>query len=149
VRANAGAYPAAGTHLSTFDGRTSLTDGEDIRVRLAMPDFDGEVRLEDFNSDGRVDHLMEANLGSPPRYRAGEVIGLGRNGDDLIGRVSPPYGSDILVAVVSSEPLFKVRRPAEETSARFLDDLQSAIAELRLRGGHAAADALVLKTAPH
>jgi hypothetical protein len=104
------------------------------------------VRLDDFNSDGQVSHLMEANLGTLPRHQAGAMVGLGRAGDDLIGRVSPPYGTDILVAIVSSKPLFAGRRPVEEAGAKFIDELDAALAALRREGGDVAADALVLTT---
>jgi serine/threonine-protein kinase len=143
VRANAG---DGGARLSSASGRTTLRTGEEIRLRLVMPDFDGEVRLDDLNSDGEVSHLMEANLGAPPHYRAGTMIGLGRRGDDLIGRVSPPYGTDILVTIVASKPLFAGRRPVEQAGATFIDELDSALAALRRSGGHVAADALVLTT---
>jgi tRNA A-37 threonylcarbamoyl transferase component Bud32 len=144
VRANAG---DTGARLSATGGRTTLFTGEEIRLRLNMPNFEGEVRLDDLNSDGEVSHLMEANLGALPRHQAGAMVGLGRGSDDLIGRVSPPYGTDILVAIVSSEPLFTTKRPVEEGGAKFMDALDAALAVLRQRGGHVAADALVLTTA--
>jgi tRNA A-37 threonylcarbamoyl transferase component Bud32 len=146
VRANAG---DGGVRLSPSGGRTTLVTGEEIRLRLNMPDFDGEVRLDDLSSDGQVSHLMEANLGAPPRHQAGTMVGLGRGGDDLVGRVSPPYGTDIVVAIVSSKPLFAVRRPVEEDGAKFINELAAAMAALRQAGGHVAADALVLTTAQH
>jgi hypothetical protein len=135
-----------GARLSASGGRTVLYTNEDIRLRLNMPNFEGEIRLEDLNSEGLVGHLMEANVGSLPRHRPGAMIGLGRGGDDLIGRVSPPYGTDLLVAIVSSEPLLTGRRPMEEAGGRFIEELDAAMAALRRRGGHVAADALVLTT---
>jgi serine/threonine-protein kinase len=144
VRTNAGDGSA---RLLTVGGRTTLLTGEEIRLRLNMPNFEGEVRLDDLNSDGQVSHLMEANLGALPRHQAGAMVGLGRGGDDLIGRVSPPYGSDILVAIVTSKPLFAVRRPVEEAGAQFINELDAALAALRRGGGQVAADALVLTTA--
>jgi hypothetical protein len=145
VRANQG---ASRTRLAFTGGQTTLANGADIRLKLTMPDFDGEVRLDDLNSDGLVDHLMEANFGAAPRHRAGAVVGLGPNGDDLIGRVSPPFGTDIVVAVVTSEPLFSSKRPVEEAGAGFVDALDAALAALRRRGGRVAADAAVLTTVP-
>ena len=136
---------AANMRLATADGRTSLIDNDEIR----MPDYNGEVHLEDLNTDGQVTHLMEANLGSPQRRWADEQIGLGPNGDDLIGHVSAPYGADLLVAVVSSDPLFPTPRPAEEKGERYLADLTAAIDALHRPGGHVAMDALVLTTSQH
>ena len=148
VRAHAGEPGAGSARLSTFDGRTGLFAGEDIRLQLRMPDFDGEVWLEDLDGNGNVTHLMEINLGASPRFRAGALVGLGRGGDDLIGHANQQAGSDILVAVVSSEKLFSGARPPEEAADRFVDALGAAIDELRRRGGRVAADALVLTTSP-
>jgi len=144
VRANAG---DSGVRLSSSGGHATLLTGEEIRLRLNMPAFEGEVRLDDLSSDGQVSHLMEANLGAPPRYQAGRVVGLGRGGDDLVGRVSPPYGTDIVFAIVSSKPLFAVRRPVQEDGDKFINELAAAMAALRQAGGHVAADALLLTTA--
>jgi hypothetical protein len=144
VRANAG---DGGARLSTSSGHATLLTGDEIRLRLNMPDFEGEVHLDDLSSDGQVGHLMEANLGAPPRYQAGSMVGLGRGGDDLVGRVSPPYGTDIVFAIVASKPLFAVHRPVQEDGAKFLNELAVSMAGLRQAGGHVAADALVLTTA--
>jgi serine/threonine-protein kinase len=145
VRANRG---DSATFLTTSGGQTTLVTDNDIRLRLSMPNFDGLVRLDDLNSDGQIDHLMEANFGQSPRFRANTLVGLGKDGDDLIGHVSPPYGTDILVALVTSEPLFVAPRPGEEAAGAFVDSLEPALAALRRRGGQVAADALVLTTAP-
>jgi hypothetical protein len=145
MRANAG---DGGARLAITGDEKTLLTGDEIRLRLTMPAFEGEVHLDDLSSDGQFSHLMEANLGAPPRYRASAVVGLGRGGDDLVGRVSPPYGTDIVVAIVSSKPLFAVRRPVAEDGAKFVNELAGAMAALRQAGGQAAADALVLTTAP-
>ena len=143
VRTNPG---TGAMRLASPGGRVALVQSDEIRLRLRMPDFDGEVRLEDLNGEGQVVHLMEANLGAPRHHWAGEELGLGRDGDDLIGHVSPPYGTDLLVAIVSSEPLFAGRRPALEAGEPFMAALSAAIDDLHHRGGHLAMDALVLTT---
>ena len=81
-----------------------------------------------------------------PRYRAGETVGLGPNGDPLVGHVSEPYGTDIVVAIVSSQPLFAARRPDAEAGEAYLNALDAAVEDLRRRGGRVAADAIVLTT---
>ena len=132
--------------IRPVDGRTRLVDNENILLQLRMPDFDGEVRLDDLDSNGEVAHLMELNVPTLPHYRAGETVGLGPNGDPLVGHVSEPFGTDIVVAIVSSEPLFMARRPDAEAGQAYLDALETAAADLRRRGGHVAADAIVLTT---
>jgi hypothetical protein len=149
VRANGSGDAETAARLLPEDGRTRLADKEDIRLRLQMPGFDGDVRLDDLDSDGRVSHLMELNTQTVPRYRGGETVGLGRNGSPLVGRVSEPFGSDIVVAIVSSKALFAALRPGTEAGLAYVDALDTALEEVRRHGGRLAADAIVLTTSPH
>ena len=61
----------------------------------------------------------------PPRtYGAGEPVNLGHP-SWVIGE---PYGTDMIIAVASSEPLFDRPRPRNaETADVYLRDLQAAI----------------------
>ena len=146
VRSIAVDHTGTAARLMPADGRTRLVDNENILMRLRMPDFDGDVRLDDLDSNGEASHLMELNMPTLPRYRAGETVGLGPNGDPLVGHVSEPYGTDIVVAVVSSQPLFAARRPDAEAGEAYLNALDAAVEDLRRRGGRVAADAIVLTT---
>ncbi|HEY4174064.1 MAG TPA: serine/threonine-protein kinase, partial [Rhodopila sp.] len=61
VRANAG---DGGARLAIAGDEKTLLTGDEIRLRLTMPAFEGEVHLDDLSSDGQFSHLMEANLGA-------------------------------------------------------------------------------------
>jgi hypothetical protein len=141
VRAHAG---GGGLRLAVTGGRMTVYANDEVRLRVTMPSFEGEVRLENLNSEGQISHLINTNLGAPPRA----MIGLGPGGNDLVGRASPPYGSDLLVAIVSSQPLLLGTRPAKEAGGRFIEELDAAMVALRQRGGLVAADAVVLTTLP-
>ena len=72
-------------------------------------------------------------VADPPRTatRPGETVNLGHP-SWLIGE---PYGTDMIIAVASSEPLFDRPRPSNaETADVYLRDLQAAIDALRQRG---------------
>ena len=147
VRANDGGAGTGLVRLTMANGRTTLTDGDEVRMSVRMPDFDGEVRLEDLNAQGQVLHLVEAVLGAPPpRHRAGELVPLGRDGDDAIGTVDPPFGAELVVAVVASEPLFATPRAQGEAPDGYLRALEAAVRAVRGRGGRVAMDAVVVTT---
>jgi eukaryotic-like serine/threonine-protein kinase len=146
VRSNDGGPGMSGVRLAMFNGRTGLVAGDAVRMSLRMPDFDGEIRVEDLNGQDQVLHLMEAVLGAPPRRRAGEQVPLGRDGSDMIGKVEPPFGSELVVAIVSSEPLFSSRRIQEEAPTGYLPALEAAVGAVRGRGGRVAMDAVVVTT---
>ena len=144
ARRNAG---PGGARLTVPGGQGTLYNGDEIRLRLTMPDFAGEARLDDLNSDGQVTHLMEGNGIAPPYHPAGVTIGLGHRGAEAIGLVNPPYGVDLFVAIVSSEPLLPGSRPVEEAGGPFIEELDAAMTALRRRGGRVAVDALAVTTA--
>jgi hypothetical protein len=135
-----------------MDGKSRLHDGEAVRVRLVMPDFPSRLRVDYIAHDGSVQHLYpqladpkNSLAADPPRtYAAGEQITLG-NPAWLIGE---PYGTDMIIAVASSEPLFARRPGNQEKADTYLRDLQAAIDALSQRGGRLAGAAVTLDALP-
>jgi len=148
-----GAIGGSRLGLQMADGRTRLRDGEHVRVRLVMPDFPSRLRVDYIAHDGAVQHLYpqlaDAKGGitaDPPRsYAPGETVTLGHPA----WIVSEPYGTDMIVAVASSDPLFDRPRPTNaETADTYLRDLQTAIDTLRQRGARLAGAAVTLEALP-
>lgn len=148
-----GATGEARLGLQMADGKTRLHDGEHIRVRLVMPAFAGRLQADYLAHDGSVQHLYpqlaDPKFGiaaDPPRtYRAGEQINLG----NPAWSIGQPYGTDMIVAIVSSDPLFERPRPGNsELSYDYIPELQASIDRLRLRGAHLAGAAITLEALP-
>ncbi len=136
-----------------MDGKARLHDGESVRVRLVMPDFMAHLRVDYIAHDGSVQHLYpqladktNAITADPSRtFGPGEPLNLGHP-SWLIGE---PYGTDMIIAVASSEPLFdRPRAGNTETADVYLRDLQSAIDALRRRGARLAGAAVTLEALP-
>jgi hypothetical protein len=134
-------------------GTTRLRDGEPIRLQLVMPNFTGWLRVDYITHDKSVQHLypqlaepkLAIKADTPRPYGAGEPVDLGHS-SWLVG---PPYGTDLVIAVASSEPLFNRPRPRnEETSDVYLRDLQAAINNALQRGVRLAGAATTLETLP-
>ncbi len=135
--------------LRIADGKTRLTTDAPIKLRVTMPDFAGELRVEYLSSDGNIYHVHPAE-GMPQRvFQAGQDVKPGLpNADGKVGEVGEPYGSDMIIAVASTTPLFSKPRPkAAEPAGPFLKDLQTAIEAARRRGTRIAADVMILETA--
>jgi hypothetical protein len=139
--------------LEMADGKTRLHDGENVRVRLSMPEFASELRVDYVTHDGTVQHLYPQLADSrnkivadPPRaYASGETLELGHPS----WTIAEPYGTDMIIAVASSEPLFDhARRGNAEPAASYLRDLQAAIDAARQRGVHMAGAAVTLEALP-
>ena len=146
---------SGGPHLrlQMADGKTRLHDSEKVRVRLVMPDFTSRLRVDYVAHDGSVQHLYpqladpkNGISADPPRtFGPGEPVDLGHP-SWLIGE---PYGTDMIIAVASSEPLFDRPRPSNaETADVYLRDLQAAIDALRQRGARLAGAAVTLEALP-
>ena len=139
--------------LLQMDGKTRLHDGEQVKVRLVMPDFPSWLRVDYVAHDGQVQHLYpqladpRAKLAAdlPRIYAPGETLNLG-NPAWLIGE---PYGTDMIIAVASSEQLFDRPRPGNsETAEVYIRELQAAIDALRQRGARLAGAAVTLEALP-
>jgi hypothetical protein len=139
--------------LQMADGKTRLHDGEQIRMRLVMPDFPGRLRVDYLAHDGSVQHLYpqlaDPRVGiaaDPPRtFRAGEEINLG----NPVWVIGEPYGMDMIIAVASSEPLFEHPRPSNaELADEYLRQLQAQLDKLRLQGDRLAGAAIAIEALP-
>jgi hypothetical protein len=139
--------------LQMAGGKTRLRDGERIRMRLTMPDFAGRLRVDYLAHDGSVQHLYpqlaDPKLGiaaDPARtYRAGEKIIL----DNPAWVIGEPYGTDMIIAVASSEPLFEHPRPSNaELADEYLRQLQAQLDKLRLQGDRLAGAAIAIEALP-
>jgi eukaryotic-like serine/threonine-protein kinase len=67
-----------------------------------------------------------------------------------VGEVGPPFGTDMILAVASSVPLFAQRRPVDgETVETYLPALRGAIDAALRRNAKVAGRAIVLDTVEH
>ena len=132
-----GASRTAGVSLRLNPGSGrggNLAAGDTLMVDVSTPDYPSYVSVDYFVLDGNVVHLLpnaaaRENL-APPRYTAT----IGSLGNWVIG---PPFGTEMLVLVTTSVPLFDGGRPnglrpdAEPGQAylRALDERLAAIAK--------------------
>ncbi len=142
--------------LTLADGRTQLRDGEHILPRLVMPDFRGSLRVDYIGHDGTVLHLYpqvadpkQHMTADPPKvFQAGETINLGDPGPGHPAwEVGPPYGTDMIIAIASSQPLFDRPRPDNvESAADYVRDLQAAVDAAERRGVRLTGSAMAVDT---
>ncbi len=138
---------ASGPELHLADDRARLGPDDFIRVRLRMPAFAGTVRLDYLSHDGSVLHMAPVT-GRDPTLAAGAEARFGDPRPGFNGwQVGPPYGTDMILAVSSAQPLFTAARPEVEAAGPYLAALERALAAARARGGAASASALLVNTA--
>jgi serine/threonine-protein kinase len=147
IRAAFGATGAVlAATLAGTERRTWLVKGDPIAFIVTMPDFPTLLAIDDFSRDGSVYHLRQMPMDGGRPYAPRSLGKFDRGEDNNLWTVDAPYGTDLVLFVAASAPLFAAPRPANDSAAAYLSALQAAIEEARNRGARAAGTALVLET---
>ena len=142
IRNAQGAMPSF--ELSLRGNRPKLRNGEVMAPVITAVPFPGHLQLVYFQSDGTVVPLFPAP-GAQDRVQPGAAP---RMGDPKTGGwpVSEPFGTDMMVAVVSSETL--PAGPADASPASYLAALRRAADQLIRKGSPVLVRALPVQTTP-
>jgi serine/threonine-protein kinase len=135
--------------LNLKDEATTLKDHQPIVPMLRLPEFPAHLVVDYLSHDGSVTHLFPTRADHDKAFAANAAVTLGEPGKG-VGEAGPPFGTDMIVAVASSVPLFAQRRPAEgETVETYLPALRAAIEAAQQRNAKVAGRAIVLDTVEH
>jgi eukaryotic-like serine/threonine-protein kinase len=144
--------------LTLVGGNTRLRDGEHILPQLVMPNFRSHLLVDYIAHDGGVQHLFpqvadpSQDVAADPvrTFAAGELVSLGAVRPGHPGwEVGPPYGTDMIIAIASSQPLFARSRPSNgEDPLAYLHALETAVQTARARGDRLAGSAITVDTLP-
>jgi serine/threonine-protein kinase len=151
-----GANPGLG--LSLAGNPAWLKDGEPIRPRLVMPGFAGYLRVDYIANDGYVRHLYpqvadsDGYLADPMRaFAPAAHLDLGdppAPEPAWLASGDPP-GTDMIIAVASSQPLFDTPRSVNvEAAADYIRDLEAAVKARMSAGARVTGSALPVETLP-
>jgi eukaryotic-like serine/threonine-protein kinase len=158
------ARPAEALGMALKGNVTRLRRNDKIVLQFTMPDYPAHLQVDYFASDGSLAHLvtddgsnvrvMTGNglkIAGPSRvYRPGTTVTIGepdpKSGDGAWA-VDEPFGTDMIVGIASSAPLFAASRRADDTPADYLRDLKDALAQTQVRGLRVATQAVLLETA--
>jgi hypothetical protein len=103
----------------------------------------GFLYIDYFSTDGTVVHLLPRPNVRENRIERGSTLRLGRGGGTGTWPVGPPFGTEMVTAIVVPEPLFATKRVEIETAFSYLEDLKRALEEIRRRSGIDAAVSFV------
>lgn len=131
--------------LGLRNGATKLRKDDDIVPLVTMPDYPAWLQLDYFSSDGGVTHLHPTLVTPPRQDGARSLVTLGNTPKER-WQVDAPFGTDLIVAVVSSTPLFATPRPADESVPAYLQALRSALDDAQRKGARMSASAFLLQT---
>ncbi len=145
ARPYASTEPSLGLALTS--GRTELAGGDLVIIRMTTPDHPSHLQLDYVSSDGSIAHLHDALGGTAYPANAPAVFGEPRAGFKGWA-VDVPFGTDLIVGIASSTPLFHSPRPAGETLDAYLRDLRTALDQAARNGARVSAAILPVRTRP-
>jgi predicted Ser/Thr protein kinase len=136
--------PAFG--LTLKDDVTRLKDRDLIRPILKLPDFAAYLQVDYLSHDGSVTHLFPATGAKSKAFASNTTLPLG-DSKQGVGAVGPPYGTDVIIAIASSVPLFAQGLSQDmETADNYMPALRAAIDAARRANAKLTGRALVLET---
>ena len=159
--------------ISLKGGAVPLHDTDSIVPRVTVPPFAAYLQVDYFAGDGSMVHLhpsaeeRQIDIQTPDRrvqslhttireaartFPAGAVVTLGdpvtcRCKPEEVGwTVGPPFGTDMILVIATSAPLFPHPRSNDDTSDAYLRDLKTAIEAARRQGVQIVANAVRVDT---
>jgi hypothetical protein len=122
--------------LSLQGGKTTLHNGDLITIDQTLPSFTKYVETDYFSNDGSVTHLT-------PKLTPGQTTLV-----QPLGNVSAPFGTDMIISIASSAPLFTTPRTQVESASDYLSPLRAAMQNVVSDGAQVSVDAIQVNTLP-
>lgn len=133
--------------IQTRNHDAQLTEGQPLVVQITTPPYDSWVNIDYYQLDGSVVHMLpnarSKDNQAPPNYAA--TIGSAR---DWI--VAKPFGSEMIVLLVTPAALFDTTRPESEPRADYLRAVEKRLADIANKFGRdkIAVDLVQIDTHP-
>jgi hypothetical protein len=116
---------AAALQVKAPEGQ--LVEGEPLVVSVATPGYDSYVNIDYYQLDGSVVHMVPSPRApdnqAPPNYAAT----VGSAGDWVIAK---PFGTELVVLLITPAPLFNAQRPESEARAGYLHALDTRLTQI-------------------
>ena len=125
----------------------ALMEGDALVLDLTTPGYDSHVNVDYYAFDGGVVHLVPSprlrTNQAPPNYAAT----IGGAGNWVITK---PFGTDLIVLLVTPAPLFEGLRPESERAADYLRAVENQLGQMEKKygPGKIAVDFLQITTHP-
>jgi hypothetical protein len=108
----------------------------DSLVISVQADRDAFLKLDYYQADGTVVHLVPNLYGGEAFIRAGRVYTFGANGAESF-TIKSPFGPETIKAIASTQPFGKslVSKRSTENAAEYLTELKSGLRGVQIAAG--------------
>lgn len=132
--------------VRTAQAEAKFVAGDRLAFSALAPAIDSYITVDYYSLDGQVVHMLPSGSRTNNRFvaRSGFSVGAG-DGENWI--VGPPFGTEVITLIASSEPLFPKPRKEAEPADRYLKDLRRSIERIQARPGSTLlADVMLIET---
>jgi len=135
-----------GTAIGTLKSDNVFIAGERLVLDIGTPTYHSSLYVDYFDHEGNVVHMMpspgeEYNQGDPR-----ESFQLGEAGDIGLWEVAPPFGTDMIVLLATSAPLFEGARGQFEEADTYRAAVRKRLKSLDSSQAKISADFVVITT---
>jgi len=135
------ATPGSVLGLGLLGGKTTLHAGDYITVVFTLPAYPSYLETDYFSADGTVFHLYQERKGD-------NMLPAGQKESMKAGTVAAPFGTDMVIAIATSTPLFAQQRAVDESAGDYLPALREAMQNVATDGGNVSVAAIPVVTQP-
>lgn len=138
--------------LSILPAKAAFSGGDELQLKVGDAARDGYLYVDYYGADGTVLHMLPRPRTRSLRVQPNSRVAIGEGSDTGQWSISAPYGLDLVVALLTPEPLELPggRRPELEPTADYLPALRQALDKAAAGAGKAAiaASLAVITTQP-
>ena len=113
-------------------GTLSFKAGQFLKLDIVGPDYPTFFYVDYFDAANNVIHLFPSPVAQNNSLQPQQNVSIGGTDRYAIG---PPYGTDLVVAIGSSVPLFDQQRPEVEAADKYFADVKAALSAARNKAG--------------
>ena len=139
-----------GTAIGTPNAGNAFVEGKRLVVDIGTPTYKSWLYVDYFAQDGSVVHMMPSPGEVFNQGDARDSFQLGEAGDIGLWEVAPPFGTEMVVVLATSAPVFEGARGELEQGNDYRAALGKRLKALESQspGAKISADFVVIKTKP-
>ena len=135
-----------GLEITPHQHLSHYVEEENLVLAYTIPSYNSYIYIDYYQLDGGVIHLFPNGMGlnKPITAKTRHILGDTARGQKQ-WQINPPFGTEMIVIIASSTPLFDQPRPELEQAKDYLSALRKAIT-VKIDQGQLAADYFSITT---
>jgi eukaryotic-like serine/threonine-protein kinase len=135
-----------GLEITPHQHPSHYVEEENLVLAYTIPSYNSYIYIDYYQLDGGVIHLFPNGVGlnKPVTAKTRHILGDNAKGQKQ-WQIHPPFGTEMIVIIASSTPLFDRPRPELEQAKDYLSALRKAIT-VKAGQGQLAADYFSITT---